>query len=461
LHESGEAELAARRHAEYFAKLLNSRHGGQIDLEYTGRAHALREHLGNVRAALEWCFAQSDNAADAALAVNLAAAAAPVFFELSLLSEAYRWSAAGLAALDATTRGSRREMLLQSTFAISAMWLRGNNEAVLAAVARGLQLANPLDEPSQRLRMLATRHLFLTRTADFRGALAAADEWDAAAKQVGDVSCLAISDLMHGVALHFKGDQAAARRYFDAGFAQAGARHLQLCGNDHRVRGLITLSRTLWVSGHPEHAVETARQAVATAMRSGKPLDTCFALIFTTPVHLWCGHWDAAQQVLDQLVNHSHWQVLKPFHSTAVALQGALLIGRGETERGIAMILEVLPRMKDERQNVVRTSVACSLADGLTAAGRPEEALCVIRSARRDAVRGGEAVLLPELLRVQAKALLAASPANEARAVRLLLRSCRIARRQSALSWEQRSAATLASISSLPSKSPQTSSRSA
>jgi hypothetical protein len=153
--------------------------------------------------------------------------------------------------------------------------------------------------------------------------------------------------------------------------------------------------------------------------------------------------------------------VLKPFHSTAAALQGALLIGRGDTERGIAMILEALPRMKDERQNVVRTSVACSLADGLTTAGRPEEALPVIRSARRDAARGGEAVLLPELLRVQAQALLAASPANEGRAVRLLRRSCRIARRQSALSWELRSVATLASISSLASKSPQTSSRSA
>jgi len=64
-------------------------------------------------------------------------------------------------------------------------------------------------------------------------------------------------------------------------------------------------------------------------------------------------------------------------------------------------------------------------------------------------------------LRVQAKALLAASPSNEARAQRLLLRSCRIARRQSAVSWELRSAATLASVSSHASKSPQSSSRSA
>lgn len=446
LQERGETPIAARRHAQYFASLLNSRHGGLIDLEYTGRAHALREHLGNVRVALEWCFPSSESVPDATLAVDLAAAAAPVFFELSLLSEACKWSAAGLAALDANTRGSRREMLLQSTWAISAMWMRGNSDEVLTAIARGMQLAHPLDEPSQRLRMLATRHLFLTRLADFRGALAAAQEWDAAARQVGDATCLAISDLMQGVARHFQGDQAAARRHFDAGFARAGNRHLQLCGNDHRVRGLITLSRTLWVSGLPERALATAAQAVSTAMRSGKPLDTCFALIYTTPVYLWCGDWDGALQVLEQLVGHTHWPVLKPFHATALGLQGALLIGRADIAQGTPLVLEALQKMRDERQNVVRNFIACAAAEGLTTAGRPKEALTILRGARRDAVRGAEAVLLPELLRLQAQALLAMAPTNEARAVRLLDRSCRLARRQSALSWELRSALTLARI---------------
>jgi predicted ATPase/DNA-binding winged helix-turn-helix (wHTH) protein len=446
LQESGEIQTTARRHAEHFVMFLNSHHGGQVDLEYSGRAHALREHLGNVRAALAWCFADEDQVACAALAVDLAAAAAPVFFELSLLGESYKWSTAGLAALDATTRGGRCEMLLQSTWAISAMWMRGNSDDVLIAIARGLELAHPLDELSQRLRMLAARHLFLTRLADFRRALAAAEEWDAAAKQTGDETCLSISDLMQGVARHFRGDQAAAKRHFDAGLARAGERSLQLCGNDHRVRALITLSRTLWLSGLPERAMETARQAVATAMRSGKPLDTCFALIYTTPVYLWCGRWEAAQDVLEQLVNHTHWPMLKPFHSSAAAMQGALLIGRAETEKGTALVQAALQKMKDERQNVVGTFIACWLADGLTTVGRSEEAQTVIRNARRDAARKGEAVQLPELLRMQAQTLLAISPANEARAVRLLLRSCRIARRQSAPSWELRSAMTLARI---------------
>lgn len=446
LRESGEATITAHRHATHFTKLLDSRHGGQIDLEYTGRAHALREHLGNVRAALEWCFPQEEPVADPTLAVDLAAAAAPVFFELSLLREACKWSAAGLAALTDSTRGGRREMLLQSTWAISAMWMQGNSDDVLAAIKRGMQLAHPLDEPSHRLRMLATRHLFLTRLADFRGALADAREWAATAKQVGDETCLAIADLMQGVALHFLGDQATAKHHFDTGFARAGDRGLQLCGNDHRVRGLIALSRTLWLSGLPDRAMATAREAVSTAMRSGKPLDTCFALLFTTPVYLWCGRWDATQEALEQLVKHTHWPVLKPFHSSAAALQGALLIGREETEQGIAMLQSALQAMKAERLNVIGTFAACWLADGLATAGRSNEAFGVVRNARRAAVHSADNMLLPELLRLQARTLLSLSPANEARVVRLLLRSCRIARRQSARSWELRSALDLARL---------------
>jgi predicted ATPase len=192
--------------------------------------------------------------------------------------------------------------------------------------------------------------------------------------------------------------------------------------------------------------METARRAVTTALRSGKPLDTCFALIFTTPVYLWCGEWDAAQDVLEQLINHTHWPVLKPFHSSAAAMQGALRIGRKETESGTALVQEALQEMRAERQNVVGTFIACWVAEGLTTAGRYEEALAVIRNARRDAVRCAEGVLLPELLRLQARILLAMSEANEARAMRLLDRSRTIARRQSALSWELRTSLDLAHI---------------
>ncbi len=446
LQESGEVSSASHRHAVHFGALLDVRHGGRIDLEYTGKAHALREHLGNVRAALQWSFGPEAKSLDPTLAVTLAAAAAPVFFELSLLSEAYKWSAEGLAALDESTRSSRRELILQSTWAISSMWIRGNSDDVLSAVTRALELAGPLDEMSQRLRLLATQHVFLTRIASYRGALASAATWNAAAQEVGHVSCLAISDLMQGVARHFIGDQAAAKRHFEEGFARAGDRELYLCGVDHRVRGLITHSRVLWLCGFPDQALQTGREATETATKAGKPLDTCFSLLYTTPVHLWCGNWSEAHEVLDRLESHAHWNLMKPFHPVALAMRGALLIGRGDVESGTRILLGTLQELRENRQNVIGTFIGCWIADGLSSGGRSREALPLIQSARRDAVRGGERVHLPELLRILAEALFMVSPANRARAERILLRSDRIARRQSALSWELRAALALARL---------------
>ena len=445
LEESGEGETAARRHATHFAQLLHARHGGHIDLEYTGRAHALREHLGNVRAALDWCFARGGKHIDPVLAVDLAAAAAPMFFELSMLSEANVWSEAGLAALDASTRGGRRELILESTWAISSMWTRGSDD-VLAAVERAMQIAHPLDEPAQRLRLQATRHMVLTRKADFHGALEAAVEWDVAARQTADVTCLAISDLLLGQARHYLGDQASATRHFEAGFALAGERHLQLCGMDQRMRGLVAWSRVLWLTGFPERAVQAARDALECAVGSGKPLNTVFALLFAAPMYLWRRDWDNTQKLLDEVMSHSHWEVLGPFHAVAQAMQAATLIGRGEPGRGMELMLPLGEKMGEECMAFMGTCVACFMAEGHIALGRAGDALMVVRNARRRALRGGEQAVLPELLRVQAEALLALSPANEVRAVRLLDRSCRIARRQAALSWELRSALARARI---------------
>lgn len=446
LQKSGDALRTARRHAEYFAMLLHACHGGLLDLEHIGAVHPLREHLGNIRAALQWCFPDSGTVPDATLAVDLAAAAAPMFLEVSLLNEACQWSAAGIALLDESTRGSREEMLLQGTWAISSMWIRGNRDEVLTAIARALELAHPSNEPHQRLRMLATKHLILTRCADFRGTLAAALESHAAATLTCDVSSLPISELMHGVARHFIGNQAAARQHIEKAFSRIGDRHLPLCGNDHRVRGLVILARVLWLSGFPERATATARQAVWTAKRSGTPLDTCFALLFSTPVYLWCGDLDAAQDALDQLAQQTHWPMLHPFHSSAAAAQGAVLISRGDSTRGIEIIEASMPKMKENRQNAINTSVACWWAAGLMNLDRSEDAYQVIRKARRDAVRNAEGVALPELLRIQAQILVALSPANHARAARLLIRACRIARCQSALSWDLRAAMDLSRL---------------
>ena len=148
LLESGERAAVARRHARYLVLLLDSSFGGRLEPSLDHRSPARREHLGNVRAALEWCFGKGElGTADpdnAALAVELAAASVPAFLDFSLLIECHKWSTAALALVDDTTRGSKRELVLQEARAISSTWTRGNGEDVRTAIVRGLEIAQNL-----------------------------------------------------------------------------------------------------------------------------------------------------------------------------------------------------------------------------------------------------------------------------------------------------------------------------
>jgi hypothetical protein len=380
------------------------------------------------------------------LGIKLTVASVHVFLELSLLNECHHWSQVALALLDDEMRGSGSELVLLEAWAISTTWTRGNGDQLKAALERGLALAGELGEAASRMRLLVGMHIFLMRGGHFRESLVIAEELRAAAQGCADVSYAILSDWMRGSSEHFTGNQAAARVYFERGFAGAGPRNMQLFGLDYRVRALVTFSRVLWLCGFPDRAGEVAREAIREAARESKPLDVCFSLIYTAPVFLWCGDMDAARDALDKLTAHSDWQALPSLHATALALTGELLMRRGEAERGTELLTDALLSMKADRQSILVARAAYGLAHGLAACGRVTEALSVISDAIERTTDNGEVLELPELLRVKATILLALPEPRSAEAEGYLLQSLDCARHQSAKSWELRTMLTLARL---------------
>jgi predicted ATPase len=447
LEASGERGAIAQRHARYFSRLLGSASGGGIDPHRDPHAPALGEHLGNVRAALDWCFGDRESAPhDAALGVELAAAAAPLLLQLLLLTECHKWSAKALSVLDPAVRGSREELVLQEALATAAMWTGGARDDVRAAIARGLDIAHELGETSHRLRLMVGMHILLIRAGDFRGSLAVAEELQSAARTTADVSYMVVADWLRGSSQHFLGDQQAAERDFRNGFGRAGPRNVHLFGLDGRVRALVPYARVLWLAGRPDRAMEVAREAISEAAASGRSVDVCFSLLYATPVFLWCGDWDAAEGALGKLMQHTNWQALVSFHATGLALQGELLVHRGETDRGTAILREALKAMKAERHIILVKRAACALAEGLMRSGQPDEALAVIADAIAPTQDWEEALELPELLRLQAAAFLLMPDKDESQAEDCLMRSLECARRQNASAWELRTATSLARL---------------
>ena len=450
LLESGEDSAVARRHAKYLVVLLDASFGGRLESSRDHRSPARREHLGNVRAALEWCFGKGELATadpdNAALAVELAAAAVPAFLDFSLLIECHKWTTAVLALVDDATRGSRRELVLQEGRAISSTWTRGNGEDVRSAIIRGLEIAHNLGETSHRLRLLTGMHVYLVRTGDFSGSLAVAEELYAVARTADEESWLALSDWLRGASQHFLGNQAVAKRDFENGFARGGAHNAQQFGLDYRIRALVPFARVLWLNGYADRAAQVAREAIDEGERSGEPVNVCFSLLYTSPVFLWLGDFGAARDVIEKLLAHANWQALVSIHAEGLALKGALLIRTGEIGDGIPLLRSALKSLKAGRQHILTTLGAAWLAEGLATVGRFDEALELIGEAVANVQGGTEALEAPELLRVQATILLSMPEPDEAQAESCLMRSLACARRQSALAWELRTATTLARL---------------
>jgi predicted ATPase/DNA-binding winged helix-turn-helix (wHTH) protein len=442
LAERSDVDRIARRHAIFYSRflqdeeILQSRFG-EYDLS------ALSPHIGNVRASLDWAL--SDRR-DVTIGIELAVSAAPLFIGLSLLEECRRWCERALAVLDHTGRNSRREMVLQEAFALSSMYTSGRNEQIRAALERALMLAAALGDRLHRLQLLAGLNLFLNRIGDLRGARMAAERGAALARETSDPAGVIWAEWMLGISHCLEGNQGEAQFHCERGLALAAdlvGFNANYFGCDHRVRALIALARALWLRGFSDQAIQTMQSALDEAAAQYDPVSMSVALIYASSMSLWTGDLHRAGSLIEHLIAYAGRYSLDPFHATGLALKGQLAIAFDEVESGIALLRDALKILR-EKSYIVVTTFTGSLAEGLRKAGELEEALFTIDEAINLAINSGVKIELSELLRI--KSLIFVAQNDRESAISCLTEAIEVARTQSALAFELRSAIDLAHL---------------
>ncbi|MBV8399959.1 MAG: helix-turn-helix transcriptional regulator, partial [Acetobacteraceae bacterium] len=151
LAESGEHDKLSRRHAEYYqARLEHAEAEWKTRLASEWRAEYGRE-IDNLRTALDWAFSPEG---DPALGIQLAAAAVPLWLEMALFTEGHVWAGKALQVLNVTDHGTPREMVLQIILGLSRMLTIGTDEVARAALMRGREIAEALNDTEYELRAL-------------------------------------------------------------------------------------------------------------------------------------------------------------------------------------------------------------------------------------------------------------------------------------------------------------------
>jgi predicted ATPase/DNA-binding winged helix-turn-helix (wHTH) protein len=431
LARSDDAAPVARRYAIYFRDLM--RRGEAEWKAEANRPGWLTFYAGSiddVRAAMDWAFSPSG---DLATGLDLTAASAQLWFQLSLMAEYRERIDRALQCLQAAPAPDPvMEMQLQAALGHALWYAAYEPDTLERAFKRALALAEQVDDSHVQLQALWGLWAARRGRGEFRSALTVATRYEAIARESGDQRFTALSDRILGLTEHFLGNHVAARRRLERVRSAARGAGQQLSADfqlSPEVAAATLLARILWLQGFPERAVATAREAIEAAQKADHWFSVCYVTcIAAGQVSLWVGDLVETQRHIDVLTDRA-----------------ASIAAMDQWKRCFAQIVRL--RQGSDRDALVASFVEprldLSTVVGLLAfVSAPAIQMPVPDAEPADALWS-----LPEVLRVDAGLLLwhggpGAAEAAEAK----LLRSLDFARQQSALSWELRSAMSLARL---------------
>ncbi len=444
LADSGQQPQVMRRLARFCADYLqNANASPAID---GARSRPGELAIGNVRAALDWCFAAEG---DIKLGIDLAAGASRMFLDRSMLGECLRWCRTALAYIGESEPFSIRTLRLQESLALCLMYTSGNDDRVGGVIERGLEMAAALGARQSELHLLAGQNLYLTRREDFQGALDAAERFAARVGGSTDPVEIVAAEWMLGSTHHLIGRERMGHEILERGFARAetfGIGKVHYFGFDHAGRAAISRAWIAWLCGAPEQAIGHAKQALNASVAQNHPVSLCITYLYTTWVVLWLRDLDWAEDLTEALIELATKHQLKPYLTGGQALKGELLLARDQVKAGITLLQDAIEPLRTEQQTIVLTPTLRAYAEGLARLGQNEEAEKTISDVVNRAETTSPTYMLPELIRTQADVMLARSPGDFDRAQACYRKAITRAQVHGALGWELRAAISLARL---------------
>ncbi len=452
LSESGERDHIARRHAEYYRDLFERAESEAAAPPPNGWLADYAQEIGNLRAALDWSFSLSG---DAAIGTELTAAYVPVWMNLSLVAECRERCDRALRELQTNHMpDARLRMRLQIGLGNSLLHTRGPSEQAQTVLTEALESAEALGDLHAQLRVL----LDLASVIGFRGeyarAAAASERARAIAQKIGDTTGVVFADRRIGMILLRIGRLTEAQRCFERvissplyrqeGVVPSG-RH-----SGERAMARAMLARALWLRGFSERALQEAQASLGEVRGSDHQLTMCRVPLYgmgrITPM---TGHFAAAETAISSIIEAAT-RAAAPFWTTAGQfLRGKLLVERHQFSEGLTVLREAFDICNQTGWRLSYPEFMGSFALALAGLGRLDEAHDAVCKAI-DAAGGGEdgqQWYVPELLRIKGKVLFRQGSNQAVQAAEACFdQAAEMAREQGALFWELRAATSLARL---------------
>ncbi|OLS61275.1 ATP-binding protein [Pseudomonas putida] len=426
LQQAGELPEALKRHAERCLAIMQqaerewSRTSAEQWLERYSRC------LDDLRGALEWGFAYAEAGL---LGARLTAASAPLWQELSLLSEHGRHIRKALRRLEADAHpGGSLAINLKLAMGTFSYHDHGGVPTTLDAFASARHMAEAHGDLPGQLRAISGNMAVHLSRGEYQEALQLSRDFDQ--RGLSQDPQLALSaQRLRGLGLHFTGDQAGARRESDDALqrmAHSGRLNRFTHGfgvqYDQSVAALTLQARILWLQGLPEQAACSANQALELAVQINHGTTLCYTLALSGCVIPW---YNGDRELARERVRLLREQSLR--HSVGLF--------RDWSEHYAQAFETAAERPLDAANGLIGDLLATLVP------GRVDVTL--LQRAQSGAAGWASAALLCSRA---AELLNGATGDARQEAESLLLKALGVARKQQALAWELRSATALAQL---------------
>jgi predicted ATPase len=250
--------------------------------------------------------------------------------------------------------------------------------------------------------------------------------------------------------LFFMGAVASAHRHFTQGMALYDPQHHRALafryGEDTGVICHSLGAWTLWSLGYGDQGLARDTEAVTLAQQIVHPFSLGYALSVSALFHSFRREVRATQGHADAAITLATEQRFPLWLAVSAILRGWALAHQGQTQDGIAQLLQGLTAHRATGAQILRPYWLALLADVHGAMGQPEAELAVLTEALTLVDTTGERVWEPELYRLKGELLLQRSSENSTEAETCFHHALDIARSQQAKCFELRTTTNLARL---------------
>ena len=446
LKTGGDEDLFRRRHAEHVCAVLERASGewaSSSDKEW-GAAHW--GVIDDLRGALEWAERSPDAAV---LQIRLTTSGLLLWNHFSLTGECRLHVARAMEELDAAQlTGTAFDMQLKVWLGSSTIFTRGVLGENIDLTRQALKIAVRLDNVEYKLRCLRTIGLHELFSGQHVEGLASMEAFAAVAAE-SDRSAIPDSESHIAIAELFLGRLADARIRLD----HLRSDDVECVTFAPRIRYqsnrlidvLCVLAQVQWLTGSPDSARQTAREAIERARADNHHLALSTALSYACPVYYWSGDYERCGSCVDMLHQEAQRHGFDVRRPVAMFYRAALACMQDDASAEAVDALGEAIDLFRATGHLARMPYYLGIKAHFTAkSGEVDEAKRLIDSALACADLQSEMWCMPELLRIKAALLTACGRLDEAEA--LLARSIVFARDVGALSWQLRSATDLARL---------------